>query len=95
MEESCRAYLASRLSSIDTRSADQLEMFSKCTMKFYDTLADMSRFSHQHRVKHLRLHNFEVSQERDRLVVAWEGEGVHLGSLESLWNLFQPVFSSD
>ncbi|KAK6040827.1 hypothetical protein COOONC_21671 [Cooperia oncophora] len=37
-------YLSERLAQLDSRQTDQLETFTKCTMRLYDTLNSLSNF---------------------------------------------------
>ncbi|XGW19991.1 hypothetical protein V3C99_003648 [Haemonchus contortus] len=60
LESFSRKYLSERLAQLDSRQAEQLEKFTKCTMRFYDTLNSLADFGQNNGVKNLRLYEFET-----------------------------------
>ncbi|WKX92746.1 hypothetical protein Q1695_010630 [Nippostrongylus brasiliensis] len=60
LESFSREYLAEQLSQLNSRQTDQLEIFTKCTMRFYDTLNSLAEFARKNRVKELLIYEFET-----------------------------------
>ncbi|CAI4226135.1 unnamed protein product [Auanema sp. JU1783] len=60
LEEVSKAFINKQLECLNSRSSQELELFSKCTMRFYETLASISTFARQNNVLSLRLHNYEL-----------------------------------
>ncbi|KAK5964556.1 hypothetical protein GCK32_009161, partial [Trichostrongylus colubriformis] len=52
-------YLSKRLDQLNSRQTEQLETFTKSTMRFYDTLNSLADFGQKNGVKNLRLYDFE------------------------------------
>lgn len=60
LEAFSREYLSERLAQLDSRQIHQLEVFTKCTMRFYDTLNSLADFARKNRVENLRAYDFET-----------------------------------
>ncbi|EPB73584.1 zinc knuckle [Ancylostoma ceylanicum] len=60
LESFSHDYLSESLAQLDSRQGDQLEMFTKYSMRFYDTLHSLADFGKKNRVKTLRLYDFEA-----------------------------------
>ncbi|KAL6729830.1 hypothetical protein Aduo_000848 [Ancylostoma duodenale] len=59
LESFSHEYLSESLAQLDSRQGDQLEKFTKYSMRFYDTLHSLADFGKKNRVKTLRLYDFE------------------------------------
>uniref|UniRef100_A0A0K0D1I1 Gamma-tubulin complex component n=1 Tax=Angiostrongylus cantonensis TaxID=6313 RepID=A0A0K0D1I1_ANGCA len=62
-----RSYLSERLMQLDSRQTSQLEIFTKCTMRFYDTLHSLVRLGRKNNdttpyfsVERLLIYDFET-----------------------------------
>ncbi|KAK6727043.1 hypothetical protein RB195_005006 [Necator americanus] len=59
LESFCNEYLSERLAQLDSRQGDQLETFTKYTMRLYDTLHSLAEFGRRNRIENLQIYDFE------------------------------------